>query len=175
MVQLTKRINSKTKGSSFENIIAKKLSKAFAPLNFKRVQSSGAITGGSNAKNNWKFSSKMLSAFVGDLFVANEDDVFQSEQWKFKFSIECKFYAESDNFSALFKNPKILTWWTQALTDSAKVNKEPLLICKFNHTPIFIGFKCESPTTISRIIQINDLKLCLFDEAILDSNWWKQI
>ena len=73
----------------------------------------------------------------------------------------------------MFKNPKILTWWDQALTDSAKINKSPLLICKFNHTPIFVGFNCELPSGISRHLQINDMKLCLFEEALTDLNWWK--
>jgi hypothetical protein len=120
--------------------IAKLFSATFAPLNFKRTQSSGAIVGGKNAWQSNLYSQHMLSAFVGDIFPINEEDVVKAEGWKFRFTIECKFYKEADNFTALFKNPQLISWWNQATADAAKLqDASPILIFKFNNTPVFAG------------------------------------
>ena len=135
-----KPVNGRAKGASFELTMAKLLSTTFAPLNFKRTQSSGAIVGGKNSWQTQLYSQHMLSAFVGDIFPVNEEDVAKAEGWKFRFTVECKFYKEADNFSALFKNPQLISWWEQACFDAAKLpDRAPVLIFKFNNTPVFVG------------------------------------
>lgn len=133
-----KAVNGKAKGSGFENTIAKLLSETFKPLEFRRSQSSGAILGGKNHVLLHKFSEDAKALFVGDVVPTNEADVFKVEGWKFRFTIECKFYKDADTFSSLFKSPQVTGWFEQAYTDASKVaDKTPLLIFKFNHTPVF--------------------------------------
>jgi hypothetical protein len=170
-----KKTNGKAKGNGFELTIAKLFSSTFAPLEFRRSQSSGAILGGQNHVFLHKFSNAAKALFVGDIVPTNEADVLKAEAWQFRFTIECKFYASQDSFSALFKNPQILSWWEQAKTDAAKIdNKKPLLICKFNYTDVYVGFECDPPSNVNRIIQIDNVKFCLLNEALKDLSWWKQ-
>jgi hypothetical protein len=177
-----KPVNGKRKGSGFELTIGKKLSEVLAPLNFKRTQQSGAITGGKNARNNHLFSNAALSIFVGDIFPTNEADVEAELGWKFKFSLECKFYKTADNLDHLFANTKIKGWFEQACTDAAKIGKEPLLIFKFNHTEIFCAVNSATidrlPATLSRSLQLSfpdgrAITVFLLKEAIEDLAWWK--
>jgi hypothetical protein len=169
-----KAVNGRAKGAGFELTMAKLLSTTFAPLNFKRTQSSGAIVGGRNSWQTQLYSQHMLSAFVGDIFPVNEEDIAKAEGWKFRFTVECKFYQSQDAFATLFKNPQLLTWWAQAKRDAAKIpDREPLLICKFNFTDTYVGFECDPPKTVSRVVQIDDVKFCLMNEALKDLNWWK--
>jgi len=178
-------VNGKAKGSGFESTIAKKFSEAFAPLNFKRVPQSGAYAGGQNVQFNHLYSNATLGAFVGDIFPANEADVEQAEAWRFRFTIECKFYKEADNFSALFKNPQLIGWWEQATADAAKLkDKHPMLVFKFNHTPIYAGvdpLHTPLPNNIQQTLTLryyaNDtqrtLELCVLDDLLKESSWWK--
>ena len=129
-----KRVNGKAKGNGFERGIANKLSTLLSPLEFRRSQSSGAILGGLNAKNLKKFSAGIQALFVGDVTPTNETDVLASEGWSWRFTIECKSYKTVDNLQQLLENSKILAWFDQATDDAAKLNKEPMLIFKFNHT-----------------------------------------
>lgn len=187
-VKKKKPVNGRAKGHGFENTIAKQLSEAFAPLTFKRTQMSGAMVGGMNARFNSHYSQQMLTAFVSDIFPSNEDDVAKAEGWRFRFTCECKFYKEPDTFASLFKNPQVKGWWEQATSDAAKLNdKEPLLIFKWNHTPIFIGFdpeKVEVPPTLDKcgtVLSLNydqagsrrQLAIVPLLEALKDPDWWK--
>ena len=173
--KIVKKINSKSKGSGFESTIAKLFTETFAPIQFRRSQSSGAILGGQNQVHLHRFSNDAKTLFIGDIVPTNEADVMRAEDgFKFKFCIECKFYKEADTFAALFKNPQILTWFNQVRIDSLKIDeKHPLLVFKFNHSPIYIGFNIEAPSTVTRIIQINDVKFCLMEDALKDLSWWK--
>lgn len=178
-----KRVNSKAKGSGFEGHIGKVLGETLSPLKFRRSQSSGAILGGKNEKFLANYSADAMALFVGDVVPTNELDVFRDEGWKFKFTLECKFYKNCDTLDHLFNNTKIKGWFKQAMTDAAKINKEPLLIFKFNHTEIFCAVNFETidryPKGASRIMTLyfGDDEPCisvfLLKDALLDMEWWK--
>lgn len=183
-----KRINSKQKGSGFELSIAKQMSIALAPLNFKRTQQSGAITGGFNSRSNHKYSNDALTLFVGDICPINEADVSRDCGWKLKFTLECKFYKTADNIDHLLSNTKIRRWFEQACTDAVKIEKEPLLIFKFNHTEIFAACNSDTiktlPSTLTRSLAFDyqadgdmparRFTVFHFKEALLDLAWWKK-
>ena len=156
-------------------------------MKFRRSQSSGAILGGVNERFMQHYSDDAKALFIGDVVPTNEADVFRDEGWKLKFTIECKFYKSPDNIDHLLSNTKIRRWWEQACTDAAKINKEPILIFKFNHTEIFaavrLGIGITHPSTITRALALSynaegDLParaftIFHFKEALLDLEWWK--
>lgn len=183
-----RRVNSKGKGSGFENSIAKRLSEVLAPLQFRRSQSSGAILGGKNDKLLEKFSSSAKALFVGDVVPTNEADAFE-----FKFTVECKFYRDAENFKKLFGENRIWGWYDEAKVDAAKVSKQPLLVFKFNHTDVYCALSVSYPlpSTVTSLLTLHRnietgradigtyvkserLNLFLFDEALRDVNWWKR-
>lgn len=127
----------KAKGSGFEGQIAKKLSAALAPLSFIRTQGSGARVGGKNFETIGKlFGEDALKLFVGDVVPTNERDTGLT----FNFSVECKFYKTPDGFASLVSGTaNIFKWMDEAIEDAKKVNKIPLLIFKWNHTPIYVA------------------------------------
>lgn len=183
-----KPINGKQKGNGFEGDIAKLFTAKFAPLNFKRTQSSGAIVGGYNAWSTKHYSPEMLGAFVGDIFPCNESDVLKEYGWTFKRTVECKFYRDADSFTALFKNPQIAEWFEQAAEDAKKLpGKLPLLIFKFNRTPIFFAIDSTDsfPALMSGSLELSyntilnkqlisrKILIGLLDDALKDLNWWK--
>lgn len=132
-----KRKNSKAKGSGFEGTVAKTLSKALAPLNFIRTPGSGARVGGKNFETIGKmFGEDALKIFVGDVVPVNE----RQEGVTFHHSIECKFYATQDPFTSLVSNTaNLFKWFAEAQDDAKKVDKQPMLIWKWNHTQIFVA------------------------------------
>ena len=87
--QKRKGINGKKKGNNFEHHISKVLSDKLAPMQFRRSQSSGAILGGKNEKFMEHFSNDAMALFIGDVVPTNETDVFRSDGWKMKFTLEC--------------------------------------------------------------------------------------
>ena len=138
----------KAKGSGFENTVAKQLTKYLAPLNFIRTQGSGARVGGKNFETLGKmFGEDALKLFVGDVVPINEWDTGLT----FKFSIETKFYKTPDNFPALVSgNANFFKWFEEAVVDAIKVNKAPMLVFKWNHTPIFVAVTAEGGQPDSR-------------------------
>lgn len=126
----------KGKGNSFENTIAKKLSAALAPLAFMRSPGSGARLGGKNfAKFGAMFGEEATNMFSADVVTLNEKEVGT----KFRFSIECKSYATTDNFTGLASgSANIFKWFEESAIDALKTNKIPLLICKWNRTPTYV-------------------------------------
>lgn len=192
-----KRVNSKAKGSGFEGHIGKVLAEHLQPLKFRRSQSSGAILGGENARFLEQFSEDAKALFIGDVVPTNEADVARDEGWKFKFTLECKFYRDCDNLEHIFHNTKIKGWMEQAITDSQKIDKKPLLIFKFNRTETYCAIPLKPfddlcyvlPTTVTRYVQIKfppdefstknlmkgGLKIVIFmlKDALQDLDWWK--
>lgn len=181
-VKKKKRVNGKAKGSGFERSVANMMSIALAPMNFKRTQQSGAIVGGLNSKHIASYSAESLSLFVGDLSPINESDVFRDEGWKFRFTLECKFYKTPPNLEHLFSNDQIRLWYEESATDALKINKEPLLIFKYNHTDIFCASRQEVvlPITVTKALTFSEpggrktLVVFKLKEAILDLDWWKE-
>lgn len=176
-LQLANKVNGKAKGSGFENVIAKLLSKSFDPFVFKRSQSSGAILGGVNVKHIANYGNVAKNLFVGDVVPINEDSVIESHKLKFKYSIECKFYKDADSFTSLFNNPQIVNWFNQACTDADKVDKEPALIFKFNRTPVFIGLlninvDIPNSITITNEKLMHPVKIVLLDTYIKYQDEW---
>ena len=125
----------KRKGSSFEAVIAKKLTTELKPLNFIRTQGSGARVGGKNFETiGQMFGEDALKIFVGDVVPVNEN----KENKVFLHSIECKSYATPDNFTSLASGTaNVLKWFEEVVVDAEKVKKNPLLIFKWNHTPVY--------------------------------------
>lgn len=133
----------KSKGNGFEGAIAKRLTEALSPLNFIRTQGSGARVGGKNFETIGQlFGEEALRIFVGDVVSVNERQVGVS----FLHCIECKFYKTPDSFTALTSgSANIFKWYNEVVDDSLKVQKNPLLIFKWNHTPIFAAFDPRRP------------------------------
>lgn len=96
--QKKKKVNGKAKGNGYENKIAKLLSSKFAPLKFRRSQSSGAILGGQNEKFLDQYSKEVKRAFIGDVVPTNESDPDVPD---FVFSVECKFYKDVETLEQL--------------------------------------------------------------------------
>jgi hypothetical protein len=181
-----KAVNGKAKGSGFEATIAKLFTEKFAPIQFRRSQSSGAILGGQNQMYLHRFSNEAKTLFVGDLVPTNEADVARAEGWKFRFTVECKFYKEADGFTTLFKNPQVKGWFEQALTDAEKLpEKEALLIFKFNHTPIYAAVlpSITLPDNITSSMRlyynqagkVQEFVIVQLNELLEHPAWWKQI
>jgi hypothetical protein len=181
-----KRVNSKGKGNGYENATCKILAAALPPMQFRRSQSSGAILGGKNAKMLDNFSLEAKTLFIGDVCPTNEADVQRDHGWKFKFTVECKFYKDVETLEHLFANTKIIPWFEQAQTDADKLQKQAILIFKFNRTETFVAVNADTidrlPSKISRSMtfEYNDshdvarrLKIFLLKEAIVDTDWWK--
>jgi len=127
----------KAKGNSFENTVAKKLSAALDPMKFIRTQGSGARVGGKNFETlGQMFGEDALKLFVGDVVPVNEKDVGRT----FRFSVECKSYAKSDSFETLVAgNSNLFKWMQESIDDSQKIGKIPMLVFKWNHTPIYVA------------------------------------
>lgn len=136
------RKNSKAKGSGFESKVAKLLTEALKPLNFIRTQGSGARVGGRNFETIGKlFGEDALKIFVGDVVPVNTKDVGID----FIFSIETKFYAKQDTFTSLAAGTaNIFSWYREAVEDAKKIGRVPMLIWKWNHTPIFAAVDCSA-------------------------------
>lgn len=125
----------KSKGSGFEGKVAKLLSSALPPLNFIRTQGSGARVGGKNFETIGKmFGADALKLFVGDVTPVNETEA----QVRFKFCVETKFYKTPDTFNQLLSgSANIYKWMEEIIIDAAKIDKIPILIFKWNNTPIY--------------------------------------
>ena len=133
----------KAKGNGFEGQIAKKLSTALAPLNFIRSPGSGARVGGKNfAKFGEMFGEEALAIFVADVVPINE----KKEGVKFLHSIECKFYKTPDTFTQLASgSANLYSWFQESVVDAEKTGKNPILIFKWNNTPIFAAVNLTHP------------------------------
>jgi len=133
----------KAKGNGFEGTIAKKLTAACAPLTFIRSPGSGARVGGKNFETFGKmFGEEAMKLFVGDVVPTNEKDTKKDFYW----SIECKSYAKSDSFETMVAgNSNIFKWFAESAVDAEKTKKRPILIFKWNHTPIYVAIDANSP------------------------------
>jgi hypothetical protein len=168
-----KPVNGKAKGNAFEGLIAKKLSVALAPLNFKRSPGSGAAVGGKNFEIfGAMYGEEALKLFVADVVPLNE----KQSKVKFKYSLECKFYKTQDNFTQLAQgSANVFKWFNESVIDSAKINKMPLLIFKWNNTSIFVAIK-ETDTLLESALTIKNkdvsLKIFEFETLIKNKEFW---
>ena len=168
-----KRVRSKQKGSGFENVIAKKLSAALAPLKFIRTQGSGARVGGKNfATLGQMFGEEALKLFVGDVVPVNEKEA--GVTWQ--HSLELKFYKTQDPFTSLVSGTaNIYKWMEESVTDAVKINKTPLVVFKWNHTSIMVVSKVPTPCFTLAIIHNNQtLYISDFEELLTYKDFWVQ-
>ena len=169
-----KAVNSKAKGSGFENTLAKKLSEALDPLKFIRTQGSGARVGGKNfATIGQLFGEDALKLFVGDVVPVNEKEAGVT----FRFSIEAKFYKTPDNFPSLVTgNANFFKWFDESVTDAVKIDKIPALIFKWNNTPIFVGVPTGTPSPIKARVTISKAGVSIdvydFSEIVNVKEFW---
>ena len=106
-----KRLNSKTKGNTFQRKVAKLFNERFNTTEFCPTPGSGAFATTHNLPDYLKIS--------GDLITPKN----------FLFCIECKKGSNKENLSSLF-NPKSDFWgfWEQAKRDAEASKKFPLLV-----------------------------------------------
>lgn len=167
----------KAKGNLFEGQVAKKLSSFLSPLTFIRTPGSGARVGGRNFEAFGKlFGEEALKIFVGDVVPTNEKE----SSCIFNYSVECKSYKTSDSFETLVQgNSNVFRWMQESITDAQKVDKFPLLIFKWNRTPIYVGILKKDLDLICKIepklvISQNGLSICIFhlDDLCSQKEFW---
>lgn len=121
----------KSKGSDFEREVSKKLSLW--------------ITGGRNRDALWRSQSsgaratiaagkgRKLDSQAGDIAAVHPDGLVFGKL----FSVECKFYADVGytEFITARTGP-LMGFWAQAVRDSNKAGRHPLLVFKQNRRPI---------------------------------------
>ena len=167
----------KAKGNGFEGLIAKKLSAAL-PLNFIRSPGSGARIGGKNfATIGAMMGAEAIKLFNADVVPVNESTAGLS----FRYSIECKSYATADNFTSLASgSANLYKWFEESVIDSAKVDREPVLIFKWNHTPIFVAVLARTmegmvtPSMTIRPKDFRDLDIYELEELLKFPDFWVQ-
>jgi hypothetical protein len=163
----------KAKGNGFENTVAKKLSAALDPLKFIRTQGSGARVGGQNFETLGKmFGEDALKLFVGDVVPVNEKEAGVT----FNFSVECKSYKSSDSFETMVAgNANIFKWMQESIDDAVKIAKIPLLIFKWNHTPIYVaGLREHMKQTPRLSLSQNERTIDIFylDDLLETKHFW---
>jgi Holliday junction resolvase len=115
------RINSRAKGAKNERKVCKTFQE-WTGFEFNRTPASGGLR--------WKKTDNI----VGDLICSEPNIIFP-------FSVEVKAYEEI-NFEHLLylKDTKIEKFWNQALEDSQRGQKIPLLLMRYNGMPSDLYF-----------------------------------
>lgn len=166
----------KSKGNAFESLIAKKLSAAL-PINFIRSPGSGARIGGKNmATVGMMMGEEALKLFNADVVPVNEKAV----GYRFHYSIECKSYATADNFTSLMSgSANVFKWFEESVVDSAKIGREPVLIFKWNRTPVYVAVLSRTMEGVATpALRLNrpqgfkDIDIYEFDELIKYPEFW---
>jgi hypothetical protein len=149
----------KSKGSSFERLVAKKLTMFLtgqdAEYFFYRSPGSGAVAT-MNEQN---------GEITGDIIaIKPEARVLTS-----KFSIECKDgYADVDTLK-IFKNNKNDTlkgFWQQCIRDSRITNKKGMLIFRKKGYPILVGIEEDIDMAKLMKIKINTYQVISFSNDL---------
>jgi hypothetical protein len=111
-------VDSRQKGARAE-AAAKGLLIKHTGLDWQRTPGSGAL----NAKHKLK----------GDLYLPD---------CKNKFCVEVKHYKDDHFTSKLLtdKNPQLLKWWDQAVRQAEEIERDPLLLFKFDRSKWFVAF-----------------------------------
>lgn len=167
------KINSKSKGSSFEAKIAKALSTAL-PINFIKSPGSGARVGGQNFATIGKMmGEEVMKLFNADVVPINEEKV----GYKFLFSIECKSYKTPDSFTTLVAGTaNVFKWFQESVVDSAKIDRHPILIFKWNFTPIFVALRHGAEAPIAPKLHLSNtssgLDIYDFNELLKFPDFW---
>jgi hypothetical protein len=113
-----KRVNSRTKGSTFERQIAKALNNRFNTTEFSRTPGSGAFATTHTLPDHLKI--------YGDLITPKD----------FKFCIECKKGYNKENLYSLYNySSDLWGFLDQCEKDSDKCDKIPMVIFKQDRHP----------------------------------------
>lgn len=110
-------VDPRAKGARTETTVRDILRK-HTGLQWERVPGSGAL----DEKHGLK----------GDLYIPNERN---------RYAVEVKGYAEDHLTSAVLssKSPQLIQFWEQAVRQSRQVNKEPILIFKYDRSKVFVA------------------------------------
>lgn len=135
--------NSKKKGNRGENQLVHILCEHFGEGQFKRTPSSGAYTGGQNREAAEYLPWEAKITLASDIITPAD----------FNFILEHKFY-ESMNFWDLFsEKSKWNEWIEQAEGDAAFVEKQPMIVIKYNrHNRIAL---LKSPYLLEKLSEYN--------------------
>lgn len=111
-------VDSRDKGARAE-AAAKELLQKYTGHNWQRTPGSGALN--------------EVHELKGDLYIPSCNN---------RFCVEVKHYKDDHLTSKILtdKSPQLLTWWSQTLRQAAQINKEPLLLFKFDRSKWFCGF-----------------------------------
>ena len=116
------KLNSKQKGNRGERELVKVLETRFGKGKFKRTPQSGAHVGGLNQEMNENLPWEAKITLVSDIITPSN----------FIFVLEHKYY-EGANFWDLFnEKSELKDWLRQVELDASFVNKQPMLVCKYN-------------------------------------------
>ena len=115
-------VDSRAKGSTAE-LKARDVLRKLTGLKWQRIPASGALD--------------PIHGLKGDLYVPNKDN---------KFCVEVKHYKDDHLTSKVLtaKNPQLIEWWKQALRQGEQVDKQPMLIFKFDRSKWFIALALEA-------------------------------
>lgn len=122
---------SKSKGNKFENDVVKILNKTFNTEEFSRTPNSGAMMGRSNWGKKQGLSEDVKRTLGSDLI---------TPEW-FKFSVECKHYKDSPNYSQIIQGPDSTLdhWLAECVFDAINLDLHPLLFFKTNRKGTFFA------------------------------------
>lgn len=134
---------NKAKGNNFERDVAKHLSEIFG-LNFTRVPTSGAMTGGMNAEILNRLSDSQKLLLEGDLIPPDE---------LYNMKIECKT-RKTFSFAKLYSENKELDDWIE---QARSRNKVWFLIFKINNQGKYVCFTRNVYKTCGELAGINHL------------------
>ena len=122
-------INSKQKGNSWERSVCKILKERFSGRDFSRVPTSGAFFGKTNKEKRSLAEDNVKEVLSGDIICPSD----------FRFSVECKSYADISFWDLFNESSDLHSWIKQCKEDAEFVNKVPLLIVKINNHKPFVG------------------------------------
>lgn len=154
-----KGINSKRKGNSNELQCVYLLNKRFPNYTFARSVASGAYTGGMNQSRAETLTNEQKLVFAGDIRVPTN----------FKFTIEHKAYANASFWDLFNKSSDLYKWYEQSNTDAKNINKEPMLIVKYNNHKRIVFFNIDYLVShkAPKPIFIHENKGCYWFEDVL--------
>jgi hypothetical protein len=167
-----KRVNSKAKGNSGERAICKLLSDALAPFKFIRSPGSGAAVGGLNFdKFAHLYSQEAMALFVSDVCCSNEKDTGKV----FRFAIESKNYKDAEKLEVLLNGKSnIYKWFEEIKVDAVKINKDPILIFKWNQTPYYVCVDSNIKLPVETILTLpTGLQLCYLKDLLQFKEFWE--
>jgi len=151
-----KRINSRSKGNSYEREVCKLLNERFETNEFSRTPGSGAFATTHNLPEHLKIYGDVITPI------------------KFKYCIECKKgYNKEDILSLINYSSDLWKFLEQTEKEAKKAKKEPLLVFRQDRKKaIAIARKGCFPVT-KPVLRLEDYIVYLFDDILkLKNEYW---